>query len=105
MAAIERIESEAPPPAGADGIRAAARGRRATPRQVLAAVLIGAFVLSVFAAPDLPAWAGRLEDGAMTPLLRATAYHWNRAVSQIGLGIPQAALRRAITRFKDSRWR
>jgi hypothetical protein len=105
MVALERkIREPVPPSVGADGIRAAARGRSASPRQVLLACLIGAFVLSLLAAADLPAWAGRLADGPITPLLRAAAYHWEKATARLGLAAPQASLRRAVRRFKHYQW-
>lgn len=105
MVALEReIREPAPPTVGADGIRAAARGRSASPRQVLLACLVGAFVLSLLAAADLPTWAGRLADGPMTPLLRAAAYRWEKATTRLGLAAPQTSLRRAVRRFKHYEW-
>ncbi|HEV2301281.1 MAG TPA: hypothetical protein VGR91_06885 [Stellaceae bacterium] len=99
-----KIREPVRPPVGGDGIRTAARGRGASPRQVLFASLIGAFVLALFAAPDLPRWAGRLEDGPTTPLLREAAYRWDRAMSGLGLAVPIEALRRAVRRFKHYDW-
>lgn len=105
MVALAReIREPLPPPVGADGIRAAARGRSASPRQVLLACLIGAIVLSLFAASDLPSWAGRLEDGPLTPLLRTVAYRWEKATDEFGLAVPHKALRRAVARFKHYDW-
>ena len=104
MVALARETRKPPPPVGADGIRAAARGRSASPRQALLACLIGAGVLSLFAASDLPSWAGRLEDGALTPLLRRVAYRWEQATAELGLAMPHAALRRAVGRLKHYDW-
>ena len=105
MVALERaLRRPAPPPIGADGIRAAARGRGVSARQMLFACVLGSLVLSLFAARDLPSWAGRLSDGPLTPVLRQAAYRWDRTVSGLGLELPQRALRRAVMRFKHYRW-
>lgn len=104
MVAIERREDRARPARGADAIPPEARRRTASPRQVLAACLLGALVLSLFASRDLPSWADRLREGALTPLARTLAIGWNDRLAPLGLTRPYQELHRALEWLRSRQW-
>jgi hypothetical protein len=107
MAALERPLPAAAPPSVSvshDAIPLALRRRGGNPRQVLAMAAIGAIVLALFAAPDLPGWADRLGDGRLAEAIRPFAGDWNRAMAQLGLTRPHEALRNAVQRMQEWRW-
>ena len=78
MAALERpFPPVVAPPVSADAIPLALRRRGGTPRQVLALAAIGAIVLALFAAPDLPGWAERLGDAPVAEAVqRMQEWRW-----------------------------
>jgi hypothetical protein len=106
MAALERPISAVASPASvnADAIPLTLRRRGGTPRQVLAVAAVGAIVLALFAAPDLPGWADRLGDGPVAEAVRPLAGDWDRAMSRLGLTRPHQALRDAVQRMQEWRW-
>lgn len=105
MVAIERELRSTPAPAvGADRIPLAARRRTGSPRQVFVACAVGAIVLALFGAPDLPTWAEQLHDGAMTTVLRRTASRWEEEVSRMGLAAPHRAVRRGVRWLIERQW-
>ena len=105
MAALERpFPPVVAPPVSADAIPLALRRRGGTPRQVLALAAIGAIVLALFAAPDLPGWAERLGDAPAAEAVRPVAQGWDRAMARLGLDRPHQALRAAVQRMQEWRW-
>ena len=107
MVALERSPEPAVVQATpvADAIAPAARHRTASPRQTLAICLIGAAVLAGFAAPDLPGWADRLDDGPGGRLMRSAAEGWASATAQLGLAEPHRLLRRGAEWLLECGWR
>ncbi len=102
MAAIEpRVSSLA---IRAEGIPPAARRRAGSPRQFLAACIVGAAVLGLLAPPDLSAWADRLGDGRAVSALREAAGAWERAAARLGLSRPRDALRSATQSLIERQW-
>jgi hypothetical protein len=104
MVAIERQSERARPARSPDAIPAGARRRTASPRQVFAACALGALVLSLFASGDLPSWADRLRDGALTPLAREVAIGWNDRLAPLGLTRPHRELHRALEWLRSRQW-
>ena len=105
MAALERpLPIIAAPPVSADAIPLALRRRGGTARQVLAMTAVGAVVLALFAAPDLPGWAERLGDGSVAEAVRPIVGDWERAMARLGLDRPHQALRQAVQRTQERRW-
>jgi hypothetical protein len=105
MAALERPLPPLPaPPVSADAIPLTLRRRGGTPRQVLAMAAIGAVVLALFAAPDLPGWADRLGDGRIADAMRPIAQDWDRTMTRLGFDRPHAALREAVQRMQEWQW-
>lgn len=104
MVAIERQPERARPARGADAIPPEARRRSASPRQALAACLLGALALSLLAGGDLPSWADRLREGALTPLARTLAIGWNARLAPLGLTRPHRELHRALEWLRSRPW-
>src|SRR5690349_10749656 len=105
MAALERpIVTPAPPSVSADAIPLGLRRRGGTPRQVLALAVVGAAVLALFAASDLPGWADRLGDGPVADAVRPIVQELDRATARLGLDRPHHALRDAVQRMQEWRW-
>lgn len=106
MALVEKLrpEPEEAPSFAADGIPDSARTRARTPRQVLAATLIGAVVLAFLASSDLPSWAEQLGDGPLTPFLRSAAITWNQDLERLGLTRPHQILRLGLQWLRDRQW-
>ena len=105
MAALERpLPPVATSPVSADAIPLTLRRRGGTTRQVLAMTAIGAIVLVLFAASDLPGWADRLGDGPSADAVRPLAQEWNRVMAQLGFDRPHDALRDAVQRMQEWRW-
>src|SRR5947209_15027054 len=105
MAALERsLPPVVAPSVSADAIPLALRRRGGSQRQVLAMTAIGAVVLALFAAPDLPGWAERLGDGPIAEAMRPIAGGWDRAMARLGLDRPHQVLRNAVQRMQEWRW-
>ena len=100
------VESELPRSVSpsADAIPRALRRSGGSPRQVLAASLVGTVVLALFASRDLPSWAERLGDGPAAHTAQHLAADWDRAMAGLGLVRPHEALRRAIGQLRDWQW-
>jgi hypothetical protein len=88
-----------------DAIPPALHRRVAGPRGMLAACLIGAVMLALFASSDTPGWAERLGDTPLDHALRGVAGSWNAAMETLGLTRPHEALRAAMARLLDWQWR
>lgn len=87
-----------------DAIPPTLRRRCVTPRQVLAAVLVGAAVLALFASRDTPGWAERLGDASFAHRVRDIAGSWDRAMEELGFTVPHDILRQAMQRLLDWPW-
>jgi hypothetical protein len=103
MAAAEQ-QLTAPAAASADAIPLRLRRSGGTPRQVLAASLIGAVVLALFASRDLPSWSERLGGGTIAQRIQGLAGEWDQALDGLGLTRPHEALRDAVRRLLDWQW-
>jgi hypothetical protein len=87
-----------------DAIPPSLRRRGIGTRQMLAACLVGALVLALFASRDTPGWADRLGDSALDHKLRSVAGAWDAAMEELGLTHPHEALRAAINRALELTW-
>ncbi|HYM72380.1 MAG TPA: hypothetical protein VET89_05320 [Stellaceae bacterium] len=103
MAKNQRPSGERPPLV-ADAIPPALRRRGVTPRQVFAAILVGALVLAVFASRDTPGWAERLGDTPLAHQARGLAIAWDERMARLGLAGPHEFLRAAMQRLLDWKW-
>jgi len=88
-----------------DAIPPPLRRRGVTSRQFLAAALIGALVLALFASRETPGWAERLGDSAFDHRLRDIADAWVTSLERLGLTGPHDRLRDAMQRVLDWQWR
>jgi hypothetical protein len=102
MVAIERQRDHTRSAGNTEGIPAGARRRTASPRQVLAACVLGALVLALLASHDLPSWADRLGDGPLIPLVREIAIGWNERIAPLGVTRPHRELHRVLGWLRDS---
>lgn len=103
MVALER-ELPTATASSSDAIPVGLRRRGGTARQVFAATLIGAVVLALLAAADLPGWADRLDEGPLVETVRPIANRWSGAMERLGLSRPHEALRDAMRRAMDWPW-
>jgi len=105
MVAVELEPSVVPSaPVVADAIPRGARRRVASPHQAVGMCMIGAMVLALFAAPDLPNWADRLGDGRAATALRVIANAWAEETARLGLAQPHRILRRGAEWLRDQEW-
>lgn len=105
MAALERpLVAPAAPSVSADAIPLGLRRRGGTAKQVLAMAAVGAAVLALFAAADLPGWADRLGDGPVADAVRPVVQGWDGATARFGLDRPHHALRDAVQRMQEWQW-
>jgi hypothetical protein len=103
MVAIEH-ERALPQVDVADAIPAVARRRGVSPRQVLAACVIGTLVLAVLAAGDLPSWSERLGDSRADAAIQALCRAWASDMDRFGLTRPHQALQDATRWVLDQVW-
>jgi len=88
-----------------DAIPPPLRRRGITSRQFLAAALVGALVLALFASRDTPGWAERLGDTALDHQISNIAGAWDAAMEKPGFTSPHDWLRDAMQRALDWQWR
>jgi hypothetical protein len=87
-----------------DAIPPALRRRGIAARQMLAACLVGALVLAIFASRDTPGWAERLGDSSLDHRLRDIVGAWDEAMETLEFTIPHDRVRDAMQRALDWQW-
>ena len=87
-----------------DAIPRSLRRGGVTVRQMLAACLIGAIALALFASSDTPGWAERLGDSALDHRLRGIAGAWDATMERLNFAAPHDQLRDAMQRALGWQW-
>jgi hypothetical protein len=87
-----------------DAIPPTLRRRGITQRQVLAACLVGALVVALFASRDTPGWAERRGDTWLDHRVRDIAGVWDTSMETLDLTGPHDRLRDAMGRALDWQW-